>query len=423
MTPSIDIIGIGADGPAGLRPDFVERVNTAQFLAGGERHLRYFPHAHGERFAIKDNLQDLLGELTRRQLTQRCVVLASGDPLFYGIGTSLVGMLGGHKVRIEPAVSSMQLAFARAGIPWQDAALASIHGRDLRVTLLPLLGKRRIGLFTLDGESPLAVARFFLMHGLTDYEAVVGENLGSAEEKITRFSHLNELIEHRFAALNYLVLQRKHAAISLNEIERNRALVPGIPDDAFHRPAEGHEIMTRQEVRSVLIGKMSGLTKPGDIVWDIGAGLGTVAIEVAVLRPHVEVVAVERDPVRATFLRQNRERFDAYNIRIIEGVAPKALEREVEKPKIAFLGGAGDHFSAILDLAASRLHQGGRLLANFVTLEHLGQTLQRIHDWRWPFEVVEVNVARSDSLGHLTGLKPQRGIFLVRADKPGGSNP
>jgi precorrin-6Y C5,15-methyltransferase (decarboxylating) len=315
----------------------------------------------------------------------------------------------------------MQLAFARAAVPWQDAALVSIHGRDLRANLLPVLGKRRIGIFSLDGESPAAVARFFLLHGLNDYEAVVGENLGAPDERVSRWPNFRELANQRFGALNYLVLRRTNSPLSFADLERNRSLVPGIPDDAFDRPTDAPEIMTRQEVRSVLLGKLSGLTDPGDIVWDIGAGLGTVAIEIAVLRPHVEVVAVERDPVRATFLRRNRERFDAYNVRAIEGVAPAVLTREVERPRLVFIGGSGDNFGPILELAGSRLLNGGRILANFVTLENLTLMLQRLREWRWQFEVTEIHVARSDVLGSHTGLKPQRGVFIVRADKTGSS--
>jgi precorrin-6Y C5,15-methyltransferase (decarboxylating) len=415
----IHVIGLGADGPASLRPGQRERILTADFLAGGERHLQHFPAARGERFALRNNLSHLVEELRSRWLRQQCVVLASGDPLFFGIGTYLLEAFGSQALHIEPALSSMQLAFARAGVSWQDAALASIHGRDLRATLLPLLGRPRVGLFTQDGDSPAAVARFFRERGLNGYEAVVGENLGAAEERVSRWATLQELAGQHFAPLNYLVLRRTHFPLPLTELQRHRALAPGIPDEAFARPKEGPEVMTRQEVRSVLLGKLLGWTEPGDTVWDIGAGLGTVSVEIAVLRPHVEVMAVERNAARAVFLRHNRERFDAYNIRVVEGTAPEALARETERPRMVFLGGSGGRLLEIADLIAERLRDGGRLLANFVTLEHLMLLLQRLREWRWPYEITEVHVARSDSLAGLTGLKPQRGVFLVCAEKPG----
>jgi precorrin-6Y C5,15-methyltransferase (decarboxylating) len=417
--PRIDVIGIGADGAAGLRPHLVERICAADFLAGGERHLAYFPQARGERLILRDNpMFDLLRELSNRFPAQRCVVLASGDPLFYGIGRLVAGICGPDNVRIEPALSSMQLAFARAGFPWQDATLASVHGRDLRSTLLPLLGKYCIGLFTQDGDGPAAVARFFLEYDVDEYAAIVGENLGADDERVTRWPDLRTLAGQRFAALNYLILTHSRCPLPLVDIERDRSLVPGVPDDAFARPAEGPEVMTRQEVRSVVLARLGGKLEPGDTIWDVGAGLGTVAVELAVLRPHVEVMAVERDPDRAALARANRRRFGAYNMRVLEGTAPDVLRGRAENPRQVFVGGSGDRLPALLDLVAERLLPGGRLVANFVTLEHLALTLGRLRRWGWPFAVTEVHVGRSDDLAGLTGLRPQRGVFLVSADRP-----
>ena len=422
MNAPIYVIGMGADGPAGLRPELVERTLNADFLAGGERHLAHFPRARGERFVLKDNLGDLLQELGNRWPAQRCVVVASGDPLFYGVGTYLAGIMGREIVVVEPALSSMQLAFARAGLSWQSAALASIHGRNLRVTLLPLLGHRLIGLFTHDGDSPAAVAQFFLDRGL-DYKATVGENLGAANERLSHWTSLHELADQQFDPLNYLILSRTHYFATLPDEEGNRGLVPGVPDEVFARPEAAPEVLTRQEVRAVVLAKLLSRTEPGDTVWDIGAGLGTVSVEVAVLRPDVEVVAVERDPVRAGFLRTNRERFGAYNIRVVEGEAPAALRPEQERPRLVFIGGSGGRLAEVLSLIAERLHEGGRLVATFVTLENLGLALQHCRELGWPFEVTEVHVARSDPLAGLTGLRPQRGVFILRADRPARQPP
>jgi precorrin-6Y C5,15-methyltransferase (decarboxylating) len=417
MNP-IDIIGIGADGPARLRRELIERIEAADFLAGGERHLAHFPNARGHRFIIKDNLVLLVDELSKRHLRQRCVVLASGDPLFYGVGTKIAGVFGSDQVRVEPALSSMQLAFARIGQSWQEAALASIHGRDLRSEVLPLLGKKRIGLFTTDGNGPAAVAQFFLRHDLPGYEAAVAENLGTKEERVTRWPDLQTLKEQRFGPLNYLILLRKAAAASGHDVEHYRRMVPGVADSAFCQP-DGGANMTSQEVRSVLLAKMGGVLQSGDTVWDIGAGLGTVSVEIAVLRPDVEVIAVERDCERVGFVRRNRERFDAYNVRIIEGGAPQALAYEQDSPRLTFLGGSGTHLPGILDDVEQRLRAGGRLLANFVTLENLMTAFLRFGGKGWHVEITEVNVARSDALGGNTGLKPQRGVFILKADKPG----
>jgi precorrin-6Y C5,15-methyltransferase (decarboxylating) len=327
-------------------------------------------------------------------------------------------VFGPDQVRVEPALSSMQLAFARIGHSWQEAVLASIHGRDLRSEVLPLLGRKLIGLFTQDGNGPAAVARFFLRHDLPGYEAAVAENLGTKEERVTRWPDLQALKEQRFGPLNYLILLRKADVGSAHDAEHYRKMVPGVPDSAFCQLEAGAN-MTSQEVRSVLLGKMGGLVQAGDTVWDIGAGLGTVSVEIAVFRPDVEVIAVERDRERVAFIRQNRERFDAYNVRIIEGSAPQALAYEQDSPRLIFLGGSGTQLPAILDDVEERLRAGGRLLANFVTLENLMTAFLRFSGKGWHVEITQVNVARSDALGGHTGLKPQRGVFILKADKPG----
>jgi precorrin-6Y C5,15-methyltransferase (decarboxylating) len=419
MSALIDVIGIGTEGAAGLRPDMLDRIRTADFLAGGERNLGYFPEARGQRFVLKDNLIALLEELDKRHATQRCVVLASGDPLFYGVGTYILRVLGPEHVRIEPALSSMQRAFAHAGLSWQDAALASIHGRDMRTALLPLLGRHKIGLFTQDGTSPAAVAAFFARFDLADhYEAFVGENLGMPSEQLTRVPTLAPLTGQRFSPLNYLILHRTRFSAEPADLQRHRSLVPGVPDEAFDRPGDQANL-TRQEVRGVLLTKMAGLLHPGDTAWDIGAGLGTVAIEVAVLRPDVEVIAVEKDPDRVRYLRHNRELFDAYNIRLIEGTAPEALAREHGSPRLIFLGGSGRSLMTILDDVEQKLRAGGRFLANFVTLENLTNALARFRAKGWRADVTEVRIARSDLLGLHTSFAPDRAIYIVSADKPG----
>jgi precorrin-6Y C5,15-methyltransferase (decarboxylating) len=186
MSQPIDILGMGADGLGSLSAEARGRLDRANFLAGGRRHLELVGTGPLERFAIGDNLAELVERLRARTPDERCVVLASGDPLLFGIGHRLGQDLGRDQIRVEPSVSSMQLAFARAGLAWQDARLASVHGRPLDSTLLPLLGEPKIGLFTQDGSSPSAIARFLVDRGLDDYDAWVGERLGTTEERFSK---------------------------------------------------------------------------------------------------------------------------------------------------------------------------------------------------------------------------------------------
>lgn len=410
-TNAISIIGMGAEGPTALRAEVLERIRSADFLAGGERQLQFFA-AGKDCFTIRNNLTELTSELQRRQ-GQRCVVLASGDPLFYGVGSYLVEKLGAASVRVEPALSSMQLAFARAGMSWQGATLGSIHGRAIRPALLPLLGRRKIGLFTADGNGPAQAAEFFLSFGLEDYEAVVGEMLGSAGEKITRWPSLVALQGQKFTPLNYLILRRTDDPARIEAEALHRGFVPGAPDRLFARPAG--TVATRREVRSVILSKLGGLLRRGDTIWDIGAGIGTVGIEAAVLHREIEVLAVERNPRRAEVLRENRKRFGAFNVRVVEGIAPQALASEPRRPRAIFIGGSGKQLPGILKLAAGKLAPGGRLLATFVTLENLSTMLNWLQARKWQTQITQLQVARSDSLAGLTSLKPERAVYLVNA--------
>jgi precorrin-6Y C5,15-methyltransferase (decarboxylating) len=408
VSQPVHIIGIGADGLDGLSPRTHRAIAEATFLAGGLRHLALIGSAGAETLAITNNVAELIERLQARQQNERCVVLASGDPMFFGIGHALSEALGHDQILVDPALSSMQLAFARAGVAWHEAAIASIHGRPLARTLLPLLGKRTIGLFTQDGGSPAAVASFFLAHELEDYDAWVAESLGSAQERVTALP-LRELIGRRFADLNVLILKRRSAEMVPQPAASGN--LAGIPDGRYAQPETGPVLLTHSDVRAVTLARFRGL--PDGPIWDIGAGLGGVAIELARAFPEREVVAVERAEEQRTYLAANRKRFAAHNLRIVAGEAPDALGAE-EPPAAVFLGGSGGRLDAILDLTAARIVKGGCLVANFVGLENLSRCLDHLRLEGWTAEVTQIQIAHGQPLAGLTVLAPQRPVWVVR---------
>jgi precorrin-6Y C5,15-methyltransferase (decarboxylating) len=415
MSRPVHILGIGADGIDGLSHRARAALAEATFIAGGTRHLDLVGPRGVETFAITNNLPALAERLKGRGPDERCVVLGSGDPFYYGIGTFLRVRLGTDLFIVEPAVSSMQLAFARFGWPWQLATIASVHGRPLAPTLFPLLGRWVIGLFTQDGSSPAAVAEFFLARGLDDYSACVCEDLGTADERVMHFD-IADLPGRRFRDLNILILSRKESG-DCNETGTpldNRVSLP--PDDHFARPDAGPVLLTHADVRAVTLGRFHHVL-PGPL-WDIGAGLGGVAVGLANRFRDREVVAVERSPVQAEYLRTNRRRFRAWNLKIVEGTAPEALVEE-EPPAGVFLGGSGGRLDPILGLVRDRLRDGGIFVANFVSLENLNRTLERLRDWGWAPSLSQVQVSQGETLAGLTTLAPQRPVWIVGAVKGG----
>jgi precorrin-6Y C5,15-methyltransferase (decarboxylating) len=401
----VHILGIGAAGVVGLSPRARAALARATFLAGGTRHLALIATREVETFTIKNNLLDLVARLRARGPDERCVVLASGDPLCFGIGAFLRAHLGPEALIIEPAVSSLQLAFARAALPWQDAAIASIHGRPLVPTLLPLLGRSLIGLFTEDGDSPARVAEFFLERGLDDYTVWVGENLGAEDERVTCLP-IRELIGRSFGTLNVLILQRLRPVDS----RMIRLAIP--PDHAFAQPETGPVLLTHAEVRAIVLSRFHDL--PEGPLWDIGAGLGGIAVGLARLFDRAEIVAVERSPAQIEFLEANRRRFEAWNVRIVMGEAPEVLAGE-DAPAGAFLGGSGGRLDAILDVIFDRLRPGGVLVANFVGLQNLLQCVERLDGVGWTRDVRLVQISQGQELAGLTTFAPRRPVWVVRA--------
>jgi len=412
MSIPVDVLGLGAEGLPGLGPAARARLDAATFLAGGRRHLELAGGPAGERFAIADNVDGLVERLRARGPDERCVVLASGDPLFYGIGRALSIGLGPDQIRVEPAVSSMQLAFARAGLAWQDATIVSVHGRPLAPTLLPLLGRPRIGLFTRDGGSPAAVASFFLDRGLDDYSAWIGERLGTAAERVTRLPLAN-LPGSRFDDLNFLILERYHERAGVFDwVERSRLAVP---DVLFARPEAGPILLTHADVRAITITRFREVL--GGPIWDVGAGLGGVAVDLARAFPAVEVVGFERSETQLDHLRENRRRFAAYNLRVVAGEAPGCLVDE-DRPAGVFLGGTGGKLDEILDLVIDRLREGGVLVANFVGIENLARFSERVRAEGWPLDVAQVQVSQGRPLAGLTTLVPLRQVWVVASTRP-----
>lgn len=417
MKRPIHVLGLGANGAESLSTRALQTLDAATFVAGGKRHLELVvgdPHAI-ETFAITNNLNALVARLRDRSDDERCVVLASGDPLCYGIGATLQRALGSESLAIEPALSSLQLAFARTAHSWHDAAIASIHGRPAASVLLPLLGVPKIGLFTQDGSSPAAVAAFFLERGLDDYQAWVCERLQTPNERVITLE-IQDLLNQRFHNLNFLVLIRRGVEQDGTSSDglRCRPVVPA--DDRFARPTTGPVLLTHQDVRAVVLSRFEEIP-PGPI-WDLGAGLGGVSIGLANQFPGREVVAVERSPTQLEYLQVNRRHFNAWNLRIVPGTAPDAILEE-PAPAAVFVGGSGSQLDAILDLVFRRLVPEGVLVANFVGLENLTRTLERIRAEGWGVAITQLQVSPAQDLAGLTTFVPQRPVWMLRSRRPG----
>jgi precorrin-6Y C5,15-methyltransferase (decarboxylating) len=407
MRRAVAVVGIGADGCAGLSSRAAGAVASARVLAGGARHLAFFPQFSGERIALEGDLRPALDRIVELADEAPVCVLASGDPLFFGIGARLLERVPAEDLEFIPQPSSAQWAFARAGIPWDGAALLSYH-RSGRAGLAARVRRlRKAALLTGPANAPAALARHLLEFNQSDLRAVLCEDLGGAGERVRSFE-MKQLAELEGShPLSVLLLLRPRGW-------REPPAIPFLRDEDFERnnASLGRGLITTREVR--LLGLAALRLDSGSVVWDIGAGSGSMTIEAALIAFEGRAYAVEPEPERAEQCRRNLRRHSADNVEVIAGTAPEALGA-LEAPDAVFVGGSGGRLRSILALASDRLKPGGRLVISAVTLETLEEARGALSDLGLSFEVTLASFARSASLARRTRLAPLSPVFLIAA--------
>jgi precorrin-6Y C5,15-methyltransferase (decarboxylating) len=399
----IAVVGIRDDGPASLDPAARVMVQEAELLCGGRRHLALFPEHPAERFVISADLDALVDRLSHEIGRRRAVVLASGDPCFYGIGPILAERLGRNRVEIMPNVGAVALAFARLGEAWHDATVVSAHGRPLDRAVRQALGAQKLAVLTDAVNTPAAVARALLEAGAEDAPAWVFEHLGGPAERIHPGT-LGEIAQRSFADLNLLVALRREVPPRYRDFGRPEA-------DFRHRGG----LITKAEIRAVSLSKLR--IRPDGILWDVGAGCGSLSIEAAELMPRGTVYAAERSREQIELLRENLAALrPAGHVEIVEGEAPDSLA-SLPPPDAVFVGGSGGALAGILDLAHDRLISGGRVVVNVATLEHLAECAAWCRTAGIEPEIVQVSIARGTDIAGLTRLAAQNPVFVVTIER------
>src|SRR5262249_35563918 len=348
--PQIMVIGITDAGPDSLPPHLRKRVTEAEVLCGGERHLALFPQAAAERWAIRNNLSELVVRLRAEAHRKRIVILASGDPYFYGIGSYLARHLPREWLEVFPNVTALQLAFARLNESWHDAVVVSAHGRPLEPVTTTVRASPKVAILTDDQHTPAVIARALLDAGVADRRAGVCEHLGGNKERVVETS-LEELPQQEFASLNILILLEGRAPLPPS----SQAQMFGLADDEFS-PRDG--MITKQEVRAMSLAKLC--LRADSIVWDIGAGSGAVTVEAARITHRSTVYAVERHTEAVALIRANLGKFQTPNVQIVQTVAPEGL-KSLPDPDGVFIGGSGGQMHTIIRESATRLKPGGSI--------------------------------------------------------------
>ncbi len=391
----LSVVGIGEDGAAGLGDVARGLVAGAEVVFGGRRHLALAAELIRGEAREWPVPFDVAGVLALRG--RAVCVLASGDPFLHGVGGMLARAVGPEEMAVVPGASAFGLAAARMGWALQDVETVALHGRPVAL-IRPLLqpGVRVLAL-TGDGAGPAEVARLLVADGFGASRVTVLEALGGPGERMVPGTAA-EICEGVFAALNVVAVEIEGAP--------GLPLGLGLRDEVFAHDGQ----ISKREVRAVTLAALA--PRRGEMLWDVGAGSGSVGIEWMRLHPSLRAVAVEARPERAARVRANADALGVPGLRVVEGEAPGALAG-LPAPDAVFLGGG---VSEAFEVAVAALRPGGRLVVNAVTLET--QALAMRWAERLGGELVTLSVARAGPVGAMTGWRPAMPVMQWAWVKP-----
>ena len=388
QTPVV-VVGIGADGWAGLAPTSRAEVERAEVLMGSSRQLDLVPaEVTAERVPWPSPLTEALPGLVEAYTGRAVVVLASGDPMLSGIGTTLTRLLGADRVRVLPAPSSVSLACARLGWAVEDTCVVSVVGRPVELLHPHVQPGARLLVLGSDGETPAQVARLLSDRGYGQSLVTVLAGLGGPEESVRTGTAVTWSQPAPALVVTAVECRADQGTMPL-------PTTPGLPDGAYESDGQ----LTKSEVRAITLSRLAAV--PGQLLWDVGAGSGSVGIEWMRAHPNCRAVAVEADEERAARIVRNATRLGVPYLRVVHGHAPDVLGR-LGSPDAVFIGG-GLTTPLVLESCWDALPPGGRLVANAVTVE--SEAVLATWHAKVGGELVRVAVQRAEPVGSFTGWK------------------
>lgn len=396
---NVTLIGMGSGQPENLTLQGLAALRQADLILGARRLLSVLPAGCTENRAAAYR-PDEVAELLQTSGAENAVLVYSGDTGFYSGASSMMEKLEalGVRARVLPGLSSIQLLAAALGRSWQGWNLVSAHGRTCDPVAECMQGRPTFFL-TGGSEDPATLCAQLAAEGFGDVQAVVGQCLGTPEEKLFRGS-VKELAAGRFNSLSVLLVEAA-------EVLPRRA--PGLPDEAFER---GDVPMTKQEVRAAVLAKLA--VRPEDILWDVGAGTGSVSVELALAAPRGRVYAVECRPEGCALIKANREKFRTRNLVLVEGLAPAALS-DLPAPDAVFIGGSKGSLAAIVDAALDK-NPDARICVSAIALESLSAAVAALTAKGRTVQVSQIAVSRAKAVGGLHLMMAQNPIYLITGE-------
>lgn len=403
----ISIIGIGLS-----LDDLTEKhhlmIEEADILAGGSRHLNYFPNFNGEKVTITKDLNRLT-EILRNFIdnNKRVVVLASGDPLFFGIGSYLSRKLGKDLIRIFPNVSSVAGAFSKINESWHDAKVISLHGRNFTDETVNNFRKHnKIAVLTDKENTPSAIYKRLSLEGLSDFKICVLQCLGDDGESVEWLTP-HEPVTKEFSDLNVMIFLRTDE----EQKENNPSVFLGMPEDSFKHESG---LITKSEVRVVSLSKL--VLEKDSIMWDLGAGSGSVSIEASFFIKTGHIYAVEKKESRVGQISENKEYYHVSNLKVIQGLLPEAIE-SLPDPDRIFIGGGGINLPQIITAGSKKLLPGGIIVINTVLLKSMTDGIETLENLGFETDVIQIQINTGHNMPWNLMLKSQNPVWVICGKK------
>jgi precorrin-6Y C5,15-methyltransferase (decarboxylating) len=398
---TVSIIGMGM-GPEDLTAGHKSIIERADILVGGKRLLEQFKDIPVQKKPIGKDIEGIVEFVRAQSKHHEVVVLASGDPLFYGIGARMAGALGAGRVRIYPNISSVAAAFARIKEPWNDAAIISLHGRINDEQLFSALeSENKIAVFTDPKKNPAWLAARLIEKEFSNFKICVLEALGSDSERFAWYP-LETAAGMKFAEPNIVVLKRGPL-----KRKSTHQIHPGAPDHWYDHLGG---LITKSEIRAITLSKLR--LAPEHTLWDLGAGSGSISIEASLFIKKGNIFAVEKNPDRIENIKNNRKRFKVRNLKIVQAVLPEGLSG-LARPDRIFIGGGGKDLKTIVTAAAKYLKPGGRIVINTVLIPNLQVVTAALSRLKFETDVIQVQINRTRQMPWAERFEAQNPVWII----------
>ncbi|OGR39278.1 MAG: hypothetical protein A3J80_11450 [Desulfobacula sp. RIFOXYB2_FULL_45_6] len=407
---AIDIIGIGLCIDD-ITQNHLDLIRACDILVGGERHLEWFDDLGKETIVIKSQIVKVVETLREKMKHSKIVVLASGDPLFYGIGSTLIQYFDKEHFNIYSNISSISAAFAAIKVPWHDAAVISLHGKKEAISFPKLSNENKIAFLTSPKMNPRDIAEMIIKEGLYEFRVCVLENIGHKDkEKISWFDDIDLMRRQTFQDPNVVILLKR--VLQKKEVSRETHI--GM-DDSLFKHSKG--LITKSEIRCITLSKLK-LIKKDHILWDIGSGSGSVGIEASFLIPWGLVYSIEKHPGRISDIVHNIKNFNCSNVKIVNTEFPDKTE-DLRTPDRIFIGGGGEKMPEIMEMSCEKLAPYGIIVINTILLQTIGIAMTILEKHRFRTEVVHVQISRSKPMPYGDRFEAINPVWIISGSKKG----